>query len=85
MAFLKTKYTTINRRGFDITLPKAVHDSILAEGYNIQLVLNTKKNPSCVQLVENNRYICTLKSYMGVDGFKDSNPCNFRKSNLIAE
>ena len=85
--FLK-RHTTINRRGYDIILPKAVYKELTAKSIDISLV-KSKGKPSCVQLTSyHNRkqvYHGTLKSYMGVKRFKNGNVCDFRTSNLIKE
>lgn len=77
------KYTKLNRRGFEVVLPTSVYNEVKSQGCNIKLILNTKKKPSSVQLFKNDQYCGTLKEAMGVKGFKDNNPCNFRVSNLI--
>mgnify|MGYP003306191623 CR=1 FL=1 len=77
------KYTKLNRRGYEVVLPSSVYSEVKEGGYNIGLTLNTKKEPSSVQLFKNNKYVGTLKEAMGIKAFKDGNPCNFRVSNLI--
>ena len=77
------KYTKLNRRGYEIVLPTDVYTEVKNYGCNIGLVLNTRKEPSSVQLFKNNKYMGTLKEVMGVKSFKDGNPCNFRISNVI--
>ena len=79
------KYTKLNRRGYEVVLPTAVYNEIKENGYNVSLVLNTRKEASTVQITKNNKYCGTLKEAMGVNGFKNGNPCDFRQSNLICE
>ena len=76
------KYTTIKRRGHKITLLRKDYNDLRSEGYLIQLVTKNDK-PSCVQLTKNNKYCGTLKNFYDAVGFKDSNVCNFKLSNLI--
>ena len=82
------RYVTINRRGFDITLPKAVFKELNAKGIDISLV-KSKGLPSCVQLTSYNDkkqiYHGTLKAYMGAKRFKNGNVCDFHLNNLIKE
>lgn len=77
------KYTKLNRRGFEVVLPTSVYNEVKNSGCSIGLTLNTKKEPSSVQLFKDKKYVGTLKEAMGIKAFKDGNPCNFRVSNLI--
>lgn len=79
--FARTKYVTLTRRNTDIVLPEDVYTKIQKKGYNISLV----KTPysGTVQLTKDNEYVGTLKSFMKVSGFKNGNPCDFHKSNII--
>lgn len=77
------KYTKLNRRGFEVVLPTSVYNEVKNYGCHIGLTLNNKKKPSSVQLFKDYKYCGTLKEVMGVKGFKDGNPCNFRVSNLL--
>lgn len=89
-----SNYTTITRRGYTITLPKSVIKECKKNNYSIGLVMYNNK-PNTVQVVQNKynlktkkmstKYIGTMKDCLGVVGFKDGNPCNFKKSNLIFE
>lgn len=79
------KYTKLNRRGYEVVLPTAVYNEVKNNGYNVSLVLNSRKEPSTVQITKANKYCGTLKEAMGVTAFKNGNPCDFRKSNLICE
>ena len=76
--FRKIKYTTLTRRGCDITLPTDVYTTLQKKGYNVILT-----NAKSVQLVKDKKYIGTLKSFMKVSGFKNGNTCDFHKSNVI--
>ena len=76
------KYVTLNRRGYKITLLKKDYETLKSNGYYISLSIKNNK-PSTVQLTKNNQYCGTLKSFYGASGFKDSNVCNFKLSNLI--
>ena len=82
------RHITINRRGFDITLPKSVYNELTDRNIDISLV-KSKGKPSCVQLTSyKNRkqvYHGTLKAYMGVKRFKNGNVCDFHTRNLIKE
>ena len=82
-----SKYTTLNRRGYKVIVPTDVYNELYNEGYNIGLVLGKSKISSepykSVQLFKNAQYCGTLKSAMGVSGFKNGNPCDFRAKNLI--
>jgi len=75
------KYTKLNRRGYEIVLPTSVYNELRENNYYISLVLHG--NSKTVQLCDGRKYAGTLKAAMGVAGFKDGNPCNFRVSNLI--
>lgn len=79
------KYTKLNRRGYEVVLPTSIYNEIKGKGYNISLVLNSNKQASTVQITKDNRYYGTLKAAMGVSSFKNGNPCDFHKSNLICE
>lgn len=76
--FTRTKYITITRRNTDIVLPQNVYTKIQNKGYNIILT-----NANSVQLMKNKKYQGTLKSFMGVTGFKNGNSCDFHVSNII--
>ncbi len=76
------KYTKLNRRGHEIVLPTQVYNQLHENGMNISLVLHP--NSKTVQLTRNNRYLGTLKEYMGVHSFKNGNSCDFHISNLIS-
>lgn len=90
-----SRYSTIIRRGYEITLPKSVIKYCNTNNYRIMLVKNTKNQPSSVQVVKAKynyktktntlEYIGTVKKMLNVKTFKDNNPCNFKKSNLIFE
>ena len=75
------KYTKLNRRGHEIVLPTEVYNGLRENGMNVSLVLHP--NSKTVQLTRNNKYLGTLKEYMGVGGFKNGNSCDFHISNLI--
>lgn len=77
----RINYTTLVRRGYDIVLPTDVYNKIEKKGYNVSLVIN--KYSGTVQLTKNNKYVGTLKNYMGVKSFKNGNPCDFHVSNLV--
>ena len=79
------KYTKLNRRGYEVVLPTTVYNEIKESGYKVSLVLNKKNEASTVQITKDNKYCGTLKEAMGVTGFKNGNPCDFHKSNLICE
>ena len=49
------KYTKLNRRGYEVVLPTAVYNEIKENGYNVSLVLNTRKEASTVQITKNNK------------------------------
>jgi len=74
-------YTVLNRRGYDVVIPTDVYNQIEKKGYNVSLVIS--KNYGTVQLTKNNKYIGTLKNYMGVKSFKNGNPCDFHVSNIV--
>lgn len=79
-----TSYKTIVRRGQEITMPTKVYKTLIDNGYSITAILNKNTGEiSTVQLTHFKKYAGTLKSYMNVTAFKDHNPANFRKSNLI--
>jgi len=82
--FNRTKYTTITRRGYEITLPTNVYKNLCKQNIYIGLVLSGKSSMT-VQCTDGTRYLGTLKSYMGAKGFKNGNPCDFHISNLIKE
>lgn len=79
--FIRTKYITLTRRNTDIVLPEDVYTKLEKKGYKVSLVKHG--NSSTVQLTKDNKYISTLKSFMKVVGFKNGNPCDFHKSNII--
>ena len=80
------RYVTINRRGFDITLPKRIYQELTSRNIDISLV-KSKGRPSCVQLTsyrdKKQVYHGTLKAFMGVKGFKNGNVCDFHINNLV--
>lgn len=90
-----SRYSTIIRRGYEITLPKSVIKYCNKNNYRIMLVKNTRNQPSSVQIVKTKynyktktntvEYIGTVKKLLNVKTFKDNNPRNFKKSNLIFE
>ena len=90
-----SNYTTIVRRGCEIILPKSILKECEKNKYRIMLVKNKNNQPTSVQVTtekynpqtKKNKitYIGTLKDCLGASGFKDGNPCNFKKSNLIFE
>lgn len=81
--FNKTKYTKLERRGYQIVLPTKVYEDLHNDGYRIGLVV--RDNSKTVQLTKNGKYCGTLKAAMGVSSFKNGNPCDFHKSNLRYE
>lgn len=82
------KYITINRRGYDIILPKTVYNTLKDQGIDISLV-KSKGVPTCVQLTSYTNkkqiYHGTLKAYMGAKSFKNGNVCDFHINNLIKD
>ena len=79
----RVRYTTINRRGYEIVLPTHIYDMLNENKINVGLVI--RGNSMTVQCTKNKKYLGTLKEYMGVTGFKNGNPCDFHVSNLITE
>ena len=79
------KYTKLNRRGYEVVLPTAVYNEIKQNGYNVSLVLNTRKEASTVQITKNNKYCGTLKEAMGVNGFKNGALDDVKSINLIID
>lgn len=75
------KYTTLNRRGYEIVLPTHVYNQLSEK--NINVGLSMKGNSMTVQCTKDKQYLGTLKQYMGVSGFKNGNPCDFHVRNLI--
>ena len=71
-------YTTLNRRGYEVILPTNIYNQLQKKGYNVILT-----NQRSVQLMKDRKYMGTLKSFMGVTGFKNGNTCDFHVSNLI--
>ena len=76
----------IERRGYPITLQRSVYDDLLNQGYVISTSLY-KGKPSSVVLRRTTKdgikENTTLKAYLNVKSFKDSDSCNFKPSNLI--
>lgn len=77
----RIQYTKVNRRGYEIVMPTDVYNSITNDGYTIGLVM--KDDYKTVQLCDHGKYVCTLKNYMGAQGFKNGDSCDFHLSNLI--
>ena len=81
-----TRYIKLVRRDTKIILPYKVYETLYSDGIDISLIKN-KGKPSCVQLTsyEDGKqvYRGTLKTYMGVKGFKNGNVCDFRMKNII--
>lgn len=75
------KYTKLNRRGYEVVLPTSVYNEL--RDNNIYVGLAMRNGSKTVQLSSGSKYMGTLKAAMGVVGFKDGNPCNFRISNII--
>lgn len=86
--FNRVKYTKLNRRGYEVVLPTDVYNELREQGYCVNLILgknHTSEPYKSVQLVRDGKYCGTLKTAMGVKGFKNGNACDFRISNLIEE
>jgi len=89
-----SNYTKIVRRGYEITVPKSLIKECKENNFFISLVKRNNR-PATVQVTSQKYdpklkkakcvYIGTLKDCLGASGFKDGNPCNFKKSNLIFE
>lgn len=85
----KIRYTKLERRGYEVVLPTNTYKDFVENGYNIGLIIDKNNRPTSLQLFERvagkNTYVGTVKSQLGVVGFKNGNPCDFHKSNLIYE
>lgn len=79
----RVRYTTLNRRGYDIILPTDVYQMLQEKKINIGLAIT--KNSMTVQCTKNKHYLGTLKECMGITRFKNGNPCDFHMSNVITE
>ena len=77
----RVRYTTINRRGYEVVLPTDVYETLTNKGYSISLGICGQSGT--VQLTKDRKYAGSLKKYMGVTSFKNGNPCDFHVSNLI--
>lgn len=81
-----SNYTTITRRNIKVTLPKQLVKEMKENKVNFTVWKKEgQKNVVWLYRTNNGEYLGSLKKNLGVKSFKDGNPCNFKKSNLIFE
>jgi len=80
-----TRYIKMNRRGHEVIVPAGLIAYTEENDLNISVIKAPGKKPSTLQLSAGPVYIGTVKEALGVKGFKNGNPLDFRKTNVILE
>lgn len=78
-----TKYIKMNRRGHEVTVPEGLISYVHENDLNLAVIKAPGKKPSTLQISKGNTYLGTVKTLLGVIGFKNGNPLDFRKTNVI--